>query len=122
MSQTLRKGRKIGDYKVEKFLKVSGLDNVESYMLVNDMGEKAIMKLVVDGCGCLEFDDEVCSAMNECGTLLRYLTVRSWSRAPSLSRCSGSLRDEYEGLEQANRLAKCVKIKTKDYDDIGTEK
>lgn len=68
MSQTLRKGRKIGDYKVEKFLKVSGLDNVESYMLVNDMGEKAIMKLVVDGCGCLEFDDEVCSAMNECDT------------------------------------------------------
>lgn len=68
MSQTLRKGRKIGDYKVEKFLKVSGLDNVESYMLVNDMGENAIMKLVVDGCGCLEFDDEVCSAMNECDT------------------------------------------------------
>ena len=45
---TLRKGTRINDYKVEKFLKVSGLYNVESYMVVSDSGERAIMKLIVD--------------------------------------------------------------------------
>ena len=62
---TLRKGTRINDYKVEKFLKVSGLYNVESYMMVSDSGERAIMKLIVDGCVCPEFSEEVCSAMNK---------------------------------------------------------
>ena len=57
---TLRKGTRINDYKVEKFLKVSGLYNVESYMMVSDSGERAIMKLIVDGCVCPEFSEEVC--------------------------------------------------------------
>ena len=64
MKGTLRKGRRFGEYKVESFIKVSGLDNVESYMLVAEDGSRALLKLVVDGCGGLEFDEEVCDALN----------------------------------------------------------
>ena len=65
MNATLTEGQKIGNYHVKEFIKTYGLDNVESYTVMDDEGREGIMKLIVEGCSCVEFSENVLDAMSE---------------------------------------------------------
>lgn len=65
MNVTLTTGYKIGNYQVKAFIKKYGLDNAESYIVVDEDGVEAIMKLIVQGCACVEFSEDMLDAMKK---------------------------------------------------------
>ena len=63
MNHILRKGQWLDGFRVQEYCKTYGLNNAESYKVVDENGNEAIMKIIIDGCGCVEFTETVCDLM-----------------------------------------------------------
>lgn len=64
MNATLNIGQAVGKFTVVKYLKTYGINNAESYMVTDNEGKNAILKLIVDSCSSLEFSNEVFHLMS----------------------------------------------------------
>ena len=75
MNHILRKGQWLDGFRVQEYCKTYGLNNAESYKVVDENGNEAIMKIIIDGCGCVEFTDTVCDLMKKRFSMPKLVTT-----------------------------------------------
>ena len=75
MNHILRKGQWLDGFRVQEYCKTYGLNNAESYKVVDENGNEAIMKIIIDGCSCVEFTDTVCDLMKKRFSMPKLVTT-----------------------------------------------
>ena len=75
MNHILRKGQWLDGFRVQEYFKTYGLNNAESYKVVDENGNEAIMKIIIDGCGCVEFTETVCALMKQRFSMPKLVTT-----------------------------------------------
>ena len=69
----MRIGQEIDGFQVKEYCKTYGLNNAESYRVVDAKGEESLMKIIIDGCASAEFSNTVCDVMRKRVSLPRLL-------------------------------------------------
>ena len=73
MDRILRIGQEIDGFQVKEYCKRYGLNNAESYRVVDAKGEESLMKIIIDGCSSAEFSNTACDVMRKRVSLPRLL-------------------------------------------------
>lgn len=75
MNQILRIGQEIEGFLVKEYCKTYGANNAQSYKVADTKGNTFIMKIMVDGCSSVEFNETVCSLMKDKYSLPKLLAT-----------------------------------------------
>ena len=75
MNQILRIGQEIEGFLVKEYCKTYGANNAQSYKVGDTKGNTFIMKIMVDGCSSVEFNETVCGLMKDKYSLPKLLAT-----------------------------------------------